>query len=219
LLYLLLLLLPAAGCMSSRWAMSDPDYAAKYGKPYGDDKVYRMAKQMVDARHVAGKSGTYCGGAFAGSPFTIGGQYGYFGYYDPWISTYGSLTAMTGTGQPDLYFGLNSGVRVEAPSRFSPFAGAGMFVGANWHTIYTVSRYLLHDSDDESGEESEDEYYEVVDKDFMPRALAAVYPEIGAHFWLDGRTRLTASGSYYFTSAGRADDFWFIGLSVGILRP
>jgi len=36
--------------------MADGDYAKKYGRPYPEGERYRrMAKQMADARHVAGK--------------------------------------------------------------------------------------------------------------------------------------------------------------------
>ncbi|MBN1591462.1 MAG: hypothetical protein JW888_18255, partial [Pirellulales bacterium] len=92
----LVLLVSSAGCMSSRWAMDDPDYAAKYGKPYGDDKVCRMAKQIVDARHVGGKGGLYVGGALQGDPLSIGGQLGGFGYATPSISGHAALAGLAG---------------------------------------------------------------------------------------------------------------------------
>ena len=41
--------------------MDDADYAAKYSKPYGDDKIPRMAKQAVDARYVGGRGGAQGG--------------------------------------------------------------------------------------------------------------------------------------------------------------
>ena len=62
---LVLLALFASGCqswswpISSKWALDDPDYAAKYSEPYGEDKTLRMLKQSVDARHIHGKGGPY----------------------------------------------------------------------------------------------------------------------------------------------------------------
>ena len=47
--------------------------------------------------------------------------------------------------------------------------------------------------------------------------LAAIYPELGVHFWLNGRTRLTASGAYYGTTEGRDADVWVFGLGVAWL--
>lgn len=188
--------------------MDDPDYAAKYDAPYGDDKICRMAKQIVDARHVGGKSGSYIGGAVQkGHPLSVGGQIGKFYYPTPSISTHAGFMGLGGTGTPDLYFGLDTGLRVQAPTRFSPFAGVGTFVGCNWHTIATVTEFMISDE-----EEDEYETYEERDNDLMPRFFGAVYPEVGAHFWLNGNVRLTASGSYYLTTAGRDDDFWFCGL-------
>jgi hypothetical protein len=58
---------------------------------------------------------------------------------------------------------------------------------------------------------------ELGEEEDVGKFFASVYPEVGAHFWLNGKTRLTASAQYHLTTAGRDDDFLFLGLSVGFL--
>ena len=188
------------GCASSKWAMDDPDYAKKYGKPYSEDeieKVGRMAKQLVDARHAEGKGGLYVQGAGQSSPPAAGGEIGAFGYGPSWLSGRIGLALLGGTDANDLFTGLNMGVRVQSPSRVSPFGGLGVFAGYSEEEVY----------DENCGCRDE-----TVDNTFF-----AIYPEIGVHFWLTGKTRLTASGSHFINSEGRDHDFWFFGLSVAWL--
>lgn len=58
---------------------------------------------------------------------------------------------------------------------------------------------------------------ELGEEDNVGKFFASVYPEVGTHFWLNGKTRLTASAQYHLTTAGRDDDFLFVGLSIGFL--
>lgn len=208
-IWLIPILLLAVGCGTSRWAMDDPDYAAKYSKPYGDDKIPRMAKQAVDARHVGGKGGVYLGAAGQSSPFTVGGEIGGFSYWTPCLSGRFGLTGIVGTGEENLFGGIDLGVRAQTPTRFAPFAGIGTTVGyAVFHTDWSDD-YIDNDGDgyiDEPGEHDIDDAF-----------IAAVYPETGIHFWLSGRTRLTASGRYMVTSDGRENDFWYYGLTLAFL--
>lgn len=46
--------------------------------------------------------------------------------------------------------------------------------------------------------------------------LAAIYPEVGVHLWLDGRFRLTTFGRYLVTSEGREFDDWLVGGQIAI---
>ncbi len=58
---------------------------------------------------------------------------------------------------------------------------------------------------------------ELGESDLDRSFLAAVYSETGVHYWLNGSTRLTASGRYMVTTAGRDSDFWYYGLTLAIL--
>lgn len=223
-LLLFVLLLTATGCaggrwpFSSKWAMADADYAARYARPYPEGERYRrMAKQMVDARHVAGKGGAYVAGSAShrDGPATIGGEIGAFTYPTPWLEARAALAGVVGAdaderfpGQ-DAFLGLNTGLRVQSPSRFAPFIGAGTFAGVSSFDVPAEDDGL--DNDDDF---FVDEHGEVEDESAL---FAAVYPEVGAHFWLKPRLRLTGSASYYVTTEGRDHDFWYFGISLSWL--
>jgi len=201
------------GCSSwpltSKWAMDDADYAEKYSKPYGDDKPIRMLKQMVDARHVEGKSGVSVGGGGGGSPSTGGVTVSSFSYANASTEIDFGLTGLAGTGAHDWFIGPELGIRFQTPTRIAPFAGAGGYVGGNRFSSPSAA-----DGEDNDDDGSIDELGE---RRTRYKAFAAVYPEVGVHAWLSGDTRLTASARYYVTEEGRNDDFWYLGLSVGWL--
>ncbi len=199
-----------AGCGTSRWAMNDPDYAAKYGRPYEQgEKLPRMAKQSIDARHVGGKGGGYVAAGAADDPVSVGGEIGGFYYPVSTIEGRVALAGLLGTGARDAFVGLNSGLRVHPPTRIAPFGGVGLYGG---YSEYEFS--VMHDGVDNDGDFQVDEWGETeTDYGF----LGAVYPEIGVHYWVDGRTRLTGSAAYYVTTEGRNHDFWYFGLGVATL--
>ena len=202
--------LGVCGCGTSRWALDDPDYAARYAGPYEGDKLPRMAKQVVDARHVAGKAGAYVGGAVQQDPLTAGGEIGVFAYDAPWLSRRVGLALLASEAADDLFTGVNAGLRVQPPARLAPFAGLGVFAGFSRETVDADFDGLDNDGDgfiDEPGE---------VDRR-TDGALASIYPEVGAHFWLTARTRLTASAAYHVTTLGRDHDFWLYGVGLAIL--
>ena len=187
--------------------MDDPDYAAKYSKPYGRDKPLRMVKQAIDARHLNGKVGTTVGVGGAGDPASISGEIGGFAYTSECTELNAGLTAVAGTGALSAFVGPEVRYRLVAPARLSPFVGVGAFAGVNWFDEPAENDGIDNDDDlfvDEPGEEKEN--YE---------AFLAVYPEIGVHFWANGRWRLTGSGRYYVNTEGRDSDFWHFGLSLG----
>jgi len=206
----MLLTVSLYGCsnwpLSSRWAMDDPDYADKYSQPYGEDKAFRMLKQLVDARHVDGKTGWTLGAGAGGSPATAGASFGGFCFPTHWSEFNYSLTGLAGTGAADWFIGPEVGVRIQTPTRVAPFAGVGGFLGINRFYENAENDGIDNDDNgfvDEPGED-EDGY----------KAFAAVYPEVGIHAWLNGTTRLTLSSRYYVTEEGRADDFWYTGISL-----
>ncbi len=196
--WLIPILFLAAGCGTSRWAMDDPDYAAKYSEPYGDDKIPRMAKQAVDARHVGDKGGLYVQAAGQTAPFNLGGEIGGFHYWTPCLSGRIGLQGLASTNADGFFAGLNTGVRVQPPTRLAPFAGVGAFGGATdfWEDTENCCPHCEDDI----------------------RGIVGVYPELGVHYWLTGRSRVSLSGSYLVTTEGRKDDFWFYGVTLAFLH-
>jgi len=206
----------SAGCSglgTSRWAMDNPAYAEKYDAPYtGDDvdKAERMLKQSVDARYVENQTGIYVGLAAADDPATAGAELGAFHYLTHSVEGRAGFKGLLGTGDSDVFGGIDTGLRLQAPSRLAPFVGVGAFFGGNGKGEPATDDHLDNDNDgriDEYGEE-----------DGGGHLFASLYPEAGAHFWLNGNTRLTASAQYHLTTTGRDHDFWFLGFSIGILR-
>lgn len=178
--------------------MDHADYQKKYDKPYEGDHVAkwgRMAKQMVDARHVSDDSGYYIGGA--GSNFRDnaagGAEVGVTNYSTSWLSSKMALAGQLNSGAGNGFVGLNTAVHVSTPTRVAPFVGAGLFGGVDVATVI----------DSLNGEESTSTQF-----------LGAAYPEAGVHVWLNGRTRLSASASYWVTTSAHDHDFWYYGLGV-----
>ena len=188
----------ASGCMSSKWGMDNAEYQKKYDRPYSDrplKKWERMGRQMIDARHVANDSGVYIGGAasnFHQNP-AGGMEVGVVNYWTPWLSRKVALAGQLNSGAANGFVGVDAAVHVSPPTRVAPFVGAGVFGGVDISTVI----------DTLSNDESTDTQF-----------LGAVYPEAGVHVWLNGRTRLTGSASYWVTSLGHEKDFWYYGLGV-----
>lgn len=214
-LFALVLLAANSGCSgigTSRWAMDDPVYAEKYDEPYsGDDvdKVERMMKQSVDARYVDGRSGFYAGAAASDDPLTLGVEAGGFHYLNHSVESRVALKGLLGTGASDYFAGADVGLRLQSPSRLAPFVGVGTYLGGN-----SRSEPAENDLQDNDNDGSIDELGE---KENVGKFFASVYPEVGVHYWLNGKTRLTTSAQYHLTTAGRDDDFVFMGISIGLL--
>ncbi|MCB9938417.1 MAG: hypothetical protein H6823_09250 [Planctomycetaceae bacterium] len=206
-----LMLLAISGCslLKSRYAMNDEVYAAKYA--YGAEKTDFLgkAKQAFDARHVDGLGGMYLSGGAqyktdAEKPF-VGGELGIEGYPTSWTSARASLA--TYLGDDEGYLGLDTGFRLQTPTRIAPFVGLGMFHGASRTVELADWDGLDNDNDgltDERGEE----------KSGVDGWLSAVYPEVGTHLWVNGNWRLTAYGRYFVTTEGRSRDDWLVGLQL-----
>lgn len=204
------------GCASdklftSKWAMDDAEYAEKYSVPYQEgEKIPRMAKQMVDARHVEGKTGIYVGGAVQDDPIALGGELGLFAYPTPWLEGRAAAAGLLGAGTDQAFLGLNTGLRVQPPTRIAPFAGLGTFIGSSQYEVVADGDGLDNDDDyfvDERGETETEHGF-----------LASVYPEVGVHAWLSGRWRVTGSAAYHVTTLGRDHDFWLFGLYLSLLN-
>lgn len=196
----LLLLAALPGCHGSRWAKRDADYRQKY--PEHTDNPLRTIKQAVDARYVAGKSGAYVAAAGRNDPLAAGAEFGWFDYPMPWVEYRGGLAGLLhATGKHPLSGGLVGSVRVQPPSRLAPFVGVGAYGG------WAGERSATSDGLDNDHDGSVDE----VDEDDTDMALA-VFPELGAHFWINHRTRLTTSVSYQVTNQGRDNDYLFYSI-------
>lgn len=167
------------GCNGSRWAKSDLVYARKY--PNHSDNVVKMAKQAIDARQVAGRSGFYIDGHGGGGPAAGGASLGAYHYHDP-PKLRGAIETRLGFAalgvndigpsrdQNQLSGGFELGARVQTPTRLAPFAGIGGYMGLS--------------------EES----------DYEDELLAAIYPEIGIHYWVNPNLRITGFARHYFAS-------------------
>ena len=198
----LVILLASTGCqLSSKWAMDHPEYADKYDKPYSDNKPAkwaRMLKQSGDARFIDEESGAYLGGGGGVSPSGDGAGYAEIGLlYFPsyWSEAHVGLTAVGSTAAENLFGGVNAGVRVHSPTRLSPFAGFGVHGGLGYDRC----------DDDSTTSTCRDE---------QTLGFAAVYPEVGVHYWLGGRTRLSGTAAYWFNTEGRDSDLWIFGLTI-----
>jgi hypothetical protein len=184
--------------------MDNAEYRQKYERPYSGstlDKWGRMAKQMVDARHVSGDSGYYIGGA--GSNFRQnpagGAEVGVTNYATPWLSTKLGVAGQVNSGARDAFAGVNTAVHLSTPTRVAPFVGAGLFGGVDVATVINSINSDPSANDEESS---------------STRFLGAVYPEAGVHVWLNGRTRLSASASYWMTTSSHDREFWYYGLGL-----
>lgn len=192
--------------LKSRYAMDDPVYAEKYAIGAEKFDLLGKVKQAIDARHAKGLGGTYLSGgaqyqASASQPF-FGAELGMECYPSSWTSVRASLVATRGDGEGR--FGIDLGTRMQTPTRIAPFAGVGMFLGARPHKELADMDGIDNDDDgtiDEFGEKSWD----------FDNWLVSVYPEVGAHIWLNGSWRITAFGRYLLTTEGRGHDDWLLG--------
>ena len=103
--------------------------------------------------------------------------------------------------------GLDLGARLQSPTRLAPFVGVGGSAGILLQDAVPLLLDLGDDSPPSLLDEEEAE---------TTGGLATFYPEVGAHFWLDGRIRLTAFGRYLITTEGRDFDDWLVGGQISI---
>jgi len=208
-LLICLILIACGGCsaLKSRYAMDDPVYADKYAEGAAKFDLLGKAKQALDARHAKGLGGTYLSGgaqyqASASDPFA-GIEWGVESYPNSWTTGRVSLAATVGDNEGRI--GVDLGARVQTPTRIAPFAGVGMFFGTRPHHTDPAEMDGI-DNDDDGLIDEFGEY----EWDF-DNWLVSIYPEVGAHVWLNGSWRLTAYARYLFTTEGRGHDDWLLG--------
>ena len=201
-------LMISSGCnaFKSRYAMSDPVYAKKYAEGAERGDLLGKLKQSIDARHVEGLLGNFVGGGTIYRPKsdnTLGGADIGHEYYP---TSY--LSQRLGIGlyasEDEGYLAADVGMRAQLPSRITPFVGAGALLGAS-RSVEDAT----HDNMDNDDDGMTDEYGE--ETSGVDELLAAIYPEVGLHAWLNGKWRATAFGRYLITDNGREHDDWMIG--------
>jgi hypothetical protein len=193
--------------------MDDPVYAEMYevGAERGD--LWGKAQQALDARHTQGLGGLYFGGGAQIRPNSgqaMGGaELGGESYITSWITARGALSGYL--GEDEGYGGLDLGVRLQTPTRVAPLIGVGTFQGGSRGVKIAHWDGLDNDNDgriDEYGEK----------KSTVDGWMSAIYPEVGAHFWVDGNWRLTGYGRYFVSSEGRKQDDWLLGVQLTCFR-
>ncbi len=196
-----------AGLLRSRYAMDDPVYAEKYQEGAEKSDVVGKVKQAVDARHVAGLGGFYASGGTQwrddAQSALVGAELGTEYYPSSWFSTRAALAGFV--GHDDWYAGLDSGLRLQLPTRVTPFVGAGTF-----HGFSTTRIDATRDGRDNDDDGFADEFGET--KTVADGWLSSVYPELGVHFWPTGQARLSAFTRYLITTEGREADDWLAGV-------
>lgn len=193
--------------------MDDPDYADKYPEHSGN--VLQMAKQAVDARHLSAKRGDYIAGMLDARGSAGGLQTGGFFYACPWLEQQVALEMLYCDDLHDLFVGGKYGVRAQLPTRLAPFVGVGGFAGLFHKGTPHDAEWIVLEDDDHRGHFPNEKRIDPGDDGLHP--LFAVYPEVGVHFWLTGKHRLTASAAYYLTTEGRSHDYLLIGASFSRL--
>ncbi len=186
--------------------MDDLEYAAKYHEGAEKEDVVGKVKQAVDARHVKGLGGWFVsgGGQFLEKSDTpiVGVEVGYERYPASYYSQRISGLLLSDSNQG--FAGVDVGARFQTPTRLAPFAGIGMYNGFSRGEI----------DSDRDGRDNDDDYLidEKGEKDSaFDGYIVAVYPEFGAHFWLNGSGRITMYTRYFVTSEGRDQDQWLLG--------
>ncbi|MCA9137344.1 MAG: hypothetical protein KDB00_11315 [Planctomycetales bacterium] len=199
------------GILKSRWAMSDPEYAEMYCDGAEKSDVLGKLKQAVDARFQEDASGLFVSGGYAKRSDADHGlaaiDVGAEAYFTSYLTGRASLMGM-GNGD-DWFTGLDTGLRLQTPTRLAPFVGAGMYAGYARESVLADDDWQDNDDDgsiDEWGEK----------KKRFSGAMAAVYPEVGAHFWWTPQIRLTSYGRYMVTTEGRTADDWQLGFGLAV---
>ncbi len=197
------------GILKSRWAMDDPEYAEKYCDGADKSDILGKLKQAADARFQEDASGTFYSAGFAQRSESKNGMFaidvGSEDYLASYLTSRSSLMLM-GNGD-DWFTGGDIGLRLQTPSRLAPFVGIGAYAGYAKESVPAENDWRDNDDDgviDEDGEE----------KERFSGALAAIYPEVGAHFWWTPQIRISGQGRYMVTTEGRSADDWLLGFGI-----
>ncbi len=191
--------------------MDDADYAAKYCDGAERWDIPGKLKQALDARFLDGATGMFASGGYTYRPdsdhslmsLDVGGE----AYMTSYLTGRASLMGMV--NEDDWFTGADVGLRVQTPSRLAPFVGTGVYAGAARETVDASDDGIDNDDDGWVDENREK-------KKRFSGAFAAVYPEVGAHFWWTPRIRLTSYGRYMIATEGREADDWMLGVGLAV---
>jgi len=120
-------------------------------------------------------------------PVAIGGGIGLLGeIYDRFTLRTG--LSFLGLENDYLFYGGNIGLRYRFGHRLSPFIGLGVFAGYSEKEVSAEDDNIDNDENedgfvDESGER----------KETIAGSIASSFPELGIHYWVTDKTRLTLS--------------------------
>ena len=199
------------GVLKSRWAMDDPEYAAKYCDGAEKSDLLGKAKQASDARFQDGACGMFVSGGAAhwsdDDDAMAGIDIGAETYITSYLTGRGSLMGFGNS--EDWFTGADVGLRLQTPSRLAPFVGIGTYAGYANEVVDADDDWIDNDDDgliDEWGE----------DKKRLSGAVAAFYPEVGSHFWWNPSVRLSTYSRYMITTDGRDSDDWMIGVGIAV---
>ena len=211
--YLILLMMiwlaSNAGCsLRSRYALDDPVYASKYQEGAEKSDLAGKLKQAIDARHTKELSGLFASGGVQVRPRfgdTFGSiELGREVYIQNYLTNRISASGLAGNGSG--FVGLDVGTRLQSPTRLAPFVGVGGNAGISIRDFISIA------TDRSDSEQS----FISPEPSRTVSGFAAVYPEVGAHFWLNGRLRLSGFGRYLVTTEGREFDDWLIGFQIAL---
>ena len=198
-----------AGCsLRSRYALDDPVYASKYQEGAEKSDLAGKLKQAIDARHTKELSGLFASGGVQVRP-RFGDAFGSIElgrevYIQNYLTNRISASGLAGNGSG--FVGLDVGTRLQSPTRLAPFVGVGGNAGISIRDFISIA------TDRSDSEQS----FISPEPSRTVSGFAAVYPEVGAHFWLNGRLRLSGFGRYLVTTEGREFDDWLIGFQIAL---
>ena len=189
--------------------MDDPVYRRKYREGVDRSDMLGKIKQASDARHTQHLKGYTLGGGVQMSTASetalgaieVGGEC----YVTNYFTTRLAATGFTSEG--NAFVGGDVGVRLQSPTRLAPFVGVGSAVGLG------VVDVAVAEIQSALGADSED-----IDDTLSESAMVGVvYPEIGVHYWLNGRFRVSALARHNFSYSSHAESLegWLVGAQIG----
>ena len=175
--------------------MDDARYADRFSGPYSKrplNKLLRQGEEIIDARFQEGRSGLYTGAGIATRQRAAAvGEVGVTWLPTSWSTVRIGAEGMLAEGLPTYLTGGIVGVRLQSPTRFSPYVGLAGMAGVADTSTTAQSTYI-----DKQGNL-------VQEGDRVPgvtKGLAAIIPEVGMSYWFTSRVRLNVGASYYLTT-------------------